>query len=43
MASESYELREPEAAYNDDFLSKKGNIELENGYFWNVNNMITDR
>ena len=36
-AGESYQLREPSAPYNVHFGVKKGDIELENAYFWNIN------
>ena len=36
-AGESYQLREPSALYNVHFGVKKGDIELENAYFWNIN------
>jgi len=34
---EAYQLREPSIPYSAHFGVKKGNIEPENTYFWNVN------
>jgi REP-associated tyrosine transposase len=36
-AGEAYQLREPVDPYNAHFEVKKGDIELENAYFGNVN------
>ena len=35
-AGESYQLREPGVLYRANFGGKKGDIGLENTYFWNV-------
>ena len=36
-AGESYQLRETQIPYNDHFGAKKGEIDTENVYLWNVN------
>ena len=33
---DSYQLREPVAAYNAHFNGKKDDIGLENAYLWNI-------
>jgi len=32
----TYELREPQAAYGDDFTPENGGLRVENTYFWDV-------
>lgn len=36
-AGESYQLRETQIPYSDYFEAQKGEIGIENAYFWNVN------
>ena len=37
----AYELREVQAAYNDDFEGKMGTLRPKNAYFWNIYPVIS--